>query len=216
VTLESLDKHDISKSWQNSNIHVFWNDIAANRRSLQIYENERSFLLTLEGFAGSGLLANERVVVIALRDHLDHLHFRLQQQFARLHSFIENRQYIPMDVADLRELIMVDGQFAGDLLYELMHELLSDTSQYNHTRVYSEISATLLSEQQANPLQQLDYCWSKLHQQFTFSHFRAIPKQLIREKKAPLELYSKNAILIQGDLGSSTEISFQQFPSNTL
>jgi hypothetical protein len=215
-TLESLDKHDISRSWQNSNIHVFWNDIAANRRSVQIYENERSFLLTLEGFAGSGLLANERVVVIAMREHLDQLHFHLQKQFAKLHTFIESRQYIPMDNADLMELITIDGQFSGDLLYDIIYNLLSDTIQFHHTRVYSEIAVMLLSGQMTEALQPLDHCWNKLHQQFTFSHFRAFPRDLLLADNTPLEFYNNDALLIQGDLGPSTEVSYQQFHPKVL
>lgn len=190
--------------------------MAAKRRTVQVYDNDRTFLLTLEGFAGSGLLANERVVVIAMRDHLDQLHYRLQQQFSTLPAFIERRQYIPIDVADILSLILVDGTFAGDLMYELIHDMLSNATGFDRVRIYSEISVFMLTQQKHDILQQLDHCWDKLHHEFSFCHFRAFPKNLIRQNDAPMGFYNDDSLLIQGDLGSSTEVSYTPYQSNFL
>lgn len=42
-------------NWKNTNIQVFWGEIAPCDHLIQIYENESHFLNTLEGFAGSGI-----------------------------------------------------------------------------------------------------------------------------------------------------------------
>lgn len=214
--METLDQHDKTKSWHNSNIHVFWKEVAAKRRTVQVYDDNRTFLLTLEGFAGSGLLANERVVVIAMREHLDQLNYRLQQQFNSLPAYIDRRQYIPIDIADILSLIMIDGGFAGDLMYALIHDLLENAPGFDSVRIYSEISVLLTEQQKDDTIHQLDHCWDKLHNEFSFCHFRAFPKALLKRNDTTLDFYNDDSLLIQGDLVSSTEVSYTQYHDNFL
>jgi hypothetical protein len=60
-------QHD---NWHSTNIHSFWGEIAPHDHIVQVYESERNFLDTLEGFVGSGLLTGDSVVVIATAEHL--------------------------------------------------------------------------------------------------------------------------------------------------
>src|SRR4026207_684549 len=87
--------------WETSNIQVFWGEIAPCDHLVQVYENEKIFLDTLEGFAGTGFLANDSVVIIATSKHLDALNSRLRSQGFDLNALIEADHYIPIDAQDL-------------------------------------------------------------------------------------------------------------------
>ena len=78
--------------WQTSNIQVFWGEIAPCDHMVQVYENEKIFLDTLEGFAGTGFLANDSVVIIATSKHLDALNTRLISQGFDLNALIGSDQ----------------------------------------------------------------------------------------------------------------------------
>ena len=66
--------------WENSNIQFFWGEIAPCDHLIQIYENEKILLDTLEGFAGAGILAGDSVVIVATASHLQSLNERLRKQ----------------------------------------------------------------------------------------------------------------------------------------
>ena len=69
-----MDKINLRiEEWKNSNIQVFWGEIAPCDHVVQIYENDTVFLNTLEGFAGSGLLSGDSVIIIATKEHLSSL-----------------------------------------------------------------------------------------------------------------------------------------------
>ena len=104
-----MEKMPFVEKWETSNIQVFWGEIAPCDHLVQVYENEKIFLDTLEGFAGTGFLANDSVVIIATSTHLTSLNARLRSQGFDLSTLIESDQYIPIDAEDLLSILLVDN-----------------------------------------------------------------------------------------------------------
>ncbi|MGZ4118644.1 MAG: MEDS domain-containing protein, partial [Bacteroidia bacterium] len=101
IKLEACD-------WKNSNIQVFWGEIAPCDHLVQIYENDKYFLDTLEGFAGCGLISGDSVVIIATKTHLRELDQRLRKQGFDLDNLIKENQYIPLDAHEALAQFMVN------------------------------------------------------------------------------------------------------------
>ena len=52
-----------------NNVQDFWREIAPCNYLLQIYENDHVFLNSLEGFAGSGFIDGDTVIIISHKKH---------------------------------------------------------------------------------------------------------------------------------------------------
>ena len=55
------------RNWRTG---AFWGELAPNDHSVQIYRDDLAFMDALEGYVGSGLRANDSVIVIATAAHL--------------------------------------------------------------------------------------------------------------------------------------------------
>jgi hypothetical protein len=161
-------------------------------------------------------LGNDRVIIIATREHLDQLNHRLQQQFTNLHAFIENQQYIPIEVNDLLTLIMPDQQFDEERFIHFISGKLHLNRFPNGVRVFSEMVTTLIANKVFDVVLHLDRAWDILHSRFRFSHFRAFPVSSIETENAPLNFYDENAFLIMGISGSTTDITYRQYSRDKL
>src|ERR1700739_1852575 len=86
--------------WKNSNVQVFWGEIAPCDHLVQIYDNDKIFLDTLEGFAGCGLLSGDSVIIIATKEHLLELDIRLRKQNFDTDALINEDRYFPLEATE--------------------------------------------------------------------------------------------------------------------
>ena len=172
-----MQKTECVEEWETSNIQVFWGEIAPCNHLVQVYENEKIFLDTLEGFAGTGFLANDSVVIIATSKHLDALNSRLRSQGFDLDARIAADQYIPIDAEDLLSLLVVDGWIDENIFNSFITDIVNRAKQRNgKVRAFGEMVAVLWEQGNCGATVQLENLWNELHGKSPFTLFCAYPK----------------------------------------
>ena len=200
--------------WKASNMQEFWSRVASQDHLVQFYDQEKSFLDTLEGFVGSGLLAGENVIVIATRQHLDSLNNRLQGQGFDLIRLVAEEQYIPLDATDTLNLFMVNEIPDKSLFdYHIKGLLRHACINGKKVRAFGEMVAVLWNDGQFDATVQLEKFWHDLHHQDAFSLFCAYPKSSMPLSTSHLHaICHSHTMLIDGEVGSTTEVHYQHLP----
>ncbi|MCU7549274.1 MEDS domain-containing protein [Chitinophagaceae bacterium LB-8] len=90
-------------------LQVFRGEIAPCDHVVQIYENGKIFLDSLEGFIGSGFIAGDSIIIIATKEHLTALEVRIKKQGFNLDSLSLTNRYIGLDAEDTLSKFMVNG-----------------------------------------------------------------------------------------------------------
>ena len=169
--------HTELETWDTSNMQVFWGEIAPCHHLVQIYDNDKIFLDTLEGFTGSGFLANETVVVIATSQHLDALNQRLSAQGFDLNKLINSNRYIPVDAANLLSAFLVNDWIDEKIFHGFIKSMLDHARQGNNKiRAFGEMVAILWERGLYPATIQLEKLWNELHSRSEFTLFCAYPK----------------------------------------
>ena len=172
-----MEKITCAEEWETSNLQVFWGEIATCDHLVQVYENEKIFLDTLEGFTGTGFLANDSVVIIATSTHLDALNARLRSQGFDLNALIRADQYIPIDAEDLLSVFLVDGWIDEQIFNSFITDIVKRAKQRNgKVRAFGEMVAVLWKQGNRGATVQLENLWNQLHGKDPFTLFCAYPK----------------------------------------
>lgn len=172
-----MEKTACVEEWETSNIQVFWGEIAPCDHLVQVYENEKIFLDTLEGFTGTGFLANDSVVIIATSKHLDALNSRLRSQGFDLNALAAADQYIPIDADDLLSILVVDGWIDENIFNSFITDIVNRAKQRNgKVRAFGEMVAVLWEQGNCGATVQLENLWNQLHGKSPFTLFCAYPK----------------------------------------
>ena len=198
--------------WETSNIQVFWGEIAPCDHLVQVYENEKIFLDTLEGFAGTGLLANDSVVIIATSTHLNALNARLLSQGFDLNALIKADQYIPIDAEDLLSIFLVDGQIDEKIFNSFINDIVSRAKERNgKVRAFGEMVAVLWAQGHFAATVQLENLWNQLHGKSPFTLFCAYPKTgFTQSANDSIDIICKqHARVIDGYARPSTDIYYK-------
>ena len=200
------------EEWKTDNLQVFWGEIAPCDHVVQVYENEKTFLDTLEGFAGTGFLANDSVVIIATSSHLDSLNARLRSQGFDLNLLIESDQYIPIDAEDLLSIFLVEGWIDEKIFNDFISDIVSRAKQRNgKVRAFGEMVAILWEKGHCGATVQLEHLWNQLHDEAPFTLFCAYPKNgFTRSAHDSIDIICKqHAKVIDGQPRPSTNIYYK-------
>lgn len=204
------------RDWKYSNIQVFWKEIASSDHLVQIYENDKVFLNSLEGFAGSAFIAGESVIVIATAEHLRALEKLLKAHDFDINALIADRQYIPLNAVETLAKFMVDGKPDEFLFEQLATRLLEDARKNNRkVRAFGEMVALLWAEGNYEATIQLEHLWNKMHAKEAFSLFCAYPKSgfnrgFIEDPNVSImDICTTHTKVIGGWDKSSTEIFYK-------
>lgn len=165
------------ESWKNSNIQVFWGEIAPCDHSVQIYDNDKSFLNTLEGFAGCGFLSEDSVIIIATADHIKELNYRLRNQGFDLKALQESKRYIALDAEETLSKFMVNDWPDEELFNNLISDIIGSAKTGNRKiRAFGEMVAVLWESGNNGATVHLEHLWNQLHEKESFTLFCAYPK----------------------------------------
>ncbi len=200
------------EEWEMSNIQVFWGEIAPCDHLVQVYENEKIFLDTLEGFAGTGFLANDSVVIIATSKHLDALNARLHSQGFNLNALITSDQYIPLDAEDLLSIFLVNGWIDEEIFNNFITNIVNRAKKHNgKIRAFGEMVALLWEQGNCGATVQLENLWNQLHGKSPFTLFCAYPKiGFTQSSTDSLHIICKqHAKVIDGFAKPSTDIYYK-------
>lgn len=132
------------RGWQRSNLQVFWGEIAPCDQLVQIYQDKRVFIETLEGFAGAGLSSGDSVIINATEQHLHMLEARLRKQGFDISALSLTGRYTGTEVIKALSAFMVNNWPDEALFTSLFTGLLINAKQSNdRVRAFAEMVAVL-------------------------------------------------------------------------
>jgi len=201
-----------TKIWQRTNIQAFWGDVAASEHLVQIYENDRVFIDSLEGFAGTGLLAGNSVILVARSSVLHALDHRLRMHDFNLEKMILAGQYIPVDAHNSLASFMRNGMPDEKKFNRFCNELLSRAKNHSsHIRVFGEMVAILLEEGNFAGTLALENLWNKVCSREVLCLFCAYPQSSLHEHDHShgTHICNSHTKVIGGWAKPSTEIFYR-------
>jgi hypothetical protein len=202
-----------ARDWKNSNIQVFWGEIAPHDHLVQIYNSEKQFMDTLEGFAGCGLLSNDSVVIIATNAHLQELHRRLQIHGFNMYEKIKDHQYIPIEANLALSKFMVNKWPDKKKFNELITSVLELAKKDGRkVRAFGEMVAILWEQGFNGATVQLENLWHKLHARDKFSLYCAYPKSGFTQNinESIEKICECHSMVIDGQSRPTTEIYYKR------
>ena len=199
-------------NWKTSNIQVFWGEIAPCDHVVQIYENDKVFIDTLEGFIGSGILAGDSVIIIATKEHLKILEGRLMKQGFNIHSLSKSDRYITLDAKEALSNFIVNDWPDEILFIEFISKLIQRAQKNNsHVRAFGEMVALLWEKGFNGATVQLENLWNQLHKKDGFTLFCAYPRiGFTQDANDSMEtICCSHTKVIGGEAKPSTEIYYR-------
>jgi hypothetical protein len=198
--------------WKNSNIQVFWGEIAPSDHLVQLYENERYFLETLEGFAGCGLLSGDSVIIIATQEHLDELNSRLRGHGFDVDQLMSSDHYIPLEANETLSRFLVNNWPDHQLFDEFISKVIERGQRDGrNVRAFGEMVSILWGKGHHGATVQLENLWHQLHSKNKFTLYCAYPKSgFTQDVQESLDTICKaHSKIIDGHSRPSTEIYYQ-------
>lgn len=195
--------------WQRSHFQIFWGEIAPCDHLVQIYENDKTFLNTLEG---DGLLNGESVVIIATREHLNYLNSRLITQNFDIETLIFNDQYIPLDAEECIAAFMVNDLPDEVLFTRMVTDIMLRAQKGNRkVRAFGEMVAILWAQGFTGATVRLENLWHTFQQQKGFCLYCAYPKSgFTEDANASInEICTAHSMVLNGETNPSTEILYK-------
>ena len=201
-----------SDIWEKSNIQVFWGEIAPCDHVVQIYENDKVFIDSLEGFVGSGILAGDSIIIIATTEHLNLLEDRLRKQGFDISQLTEIDRYIPLEANEVLSKFMVNKWPDETLFTEFIANLIKRAQKNNRkVRAFGEMVAILWEKGFNGATVQLESFWNQLHKKDGFTLFCAYPRiGFTQDANESIEaICSSHHKVIDGGAKPSTEIYYK-------
>ncbi|MCW3075933.1 MAG: hypothetical protein JWO32_542 [Bacteroidetes bacterium] len=153
----------LTSEWRKANMQLFWGEIAPSKHLVQIYENDSVFLNTLEGFAGTGFINQESVIIIATAGHLKQLNDRLLKHGFNLNGMIKTGQYIPVDAQEALDLFMKNEMPDEDLFRKNILKLINKATKGGRkVRASGEMVNMLMEAGNESGTIELEKLWDKL------------------------------------------------------
>ncbi|HWP71812.1 MAG TPA: MEDS domain-containing protein [Gemmatimonadaceae bacterium] len=151
--------------------------VPTSEHLLQIYDSERVFLDTLEGFVSGGLRAGEGIIVIATDAHIEGLESRLLASGLDLEAMRYAGQYTSLNAEEVLSQFIVDRWPDKDLFQRTMTGLLARAGASGRKiRVFGEMVAVLWQRGEHGATVRLEYLWHQLTTSVGFSLLCAYPK----------------------------------------
>jgi MEDS: MEthanogen/methylotroph, DcmR Sensory domain len=167
----------IKPEWNNTSLQVFWGELAPSDHVVQMYENDRVFLDSLEGFVGSGLIAGDAVIIIATEEHRKALEERMENQGFDMAMLTASNCYIALDAQETLNRFMINNWPDETLFFDLVYGLLEKMKKHNgKVRAFGEMVALLWAQGLNGATVQLENLWNQVHKQVGFTLFCAYPR----------------------------------------
>jgi hypothetical protein len=129
---------------------------------LQIYDDERAFMESLQCFVTCGLRAGEGVVLFATARHLQDLQIRLQTSGLQLDRASWEDRYIPVVANEVVQRIMVAGLPDEKLFRQVIGGYLDRAQACGRdVRAFGEIVGLLMANGQVEATARLEQLWNE-------------------------------------------------------
>ncbi len=201
--------------WKSTHINAFWGEIAPCEHLVQVYENDKIFLDTLEGFACTGLHNGDSVVTICTPEHRKALDERLRNQNFDIDNLMKTDHYIALDVDDTLNSFMVndwpDEEKFNNVISNIIVRAQSHNNAPRKVRAFGEMVAVLWDRGMNGATVHLENLWNELHGRNDFSLYCAYPKSGFTQ--SPIDaidsICKTHTKVIDGNWRPSTEIYYR-------
>ncbi len=201
-----------AQDWDSANIRVFWGEASPYHHSVQIYETDKSFYDTLEGFAGCGFISGDSIIMIATPEHIKVLNERLRRQGFKIDALIEDDRYIIVDADEALSEFMVNNKPDEKLFKLTVKKLLARAGKNGRkVRAFGEMVALLWQRGYAAATVKLENLWHQLQKNESFTIFCAYPKATFTQNPTEsIRAICKNhSRIIDGVQRPTTEIYYK-------
>jgi hypothetical protein len=202
--------------WQIADPNVFWGEIAPAEHVLQIYENDASFLNTLQGFVSSGIAAGECVVLIATLAHINALTEKLTVAGFSVPELTADDQLILLDAEETLAKFMVNGWPEAQLFNQAVTGIIKRAKDRNRpVRAFGEMVALLWARGETAATVHLEILWNRFCETQAFCLFCAYPRTGFTQdvNSSAHTICCAHAKMISGEHKSSTKIFYKSSPA---
>jgi hypothetical protein len=199
--------------WKKCTTEAFWGEIAPRDHVVHIYEEKSSLLDVLAGFVADGINADDVIVVIATREHLNGVEGRLWAQGIQVDSLLADDRYIALDAQHTLSQFMVNGFPDEQLFINLMTKLMGRAKKHNrNVRAFGEMVALLLGKGQTGATILLERLWNKFCAHHSLALLCAYPKAQFGENDGASlgHICNEHSKIISSTDCSLTEIVYQE------
>jgi hypothetical protein len=161
----------------SSSMQVFWGEIAPCEHVLQIYENDATFMESLEGFVRAGFEAGESVVAIATKEHLRTLERRLDAAGLDVRGLKAADRYLALDAEEFLTRFMVNGWPDEAKFKEEIRAVLARARRGNsRVRAFGEMVAVLWAQGHHGATVNLEHLWHRICEEDGLPLYCAYPR----------------------------------------
>lgn len=156
---------------------IFWGEIAPSEHLVQFYDDDDSFINTLEDFVSRGIASGESVIVIATPAHIELLEARLTMRGTSVEAARQCGQYITHDAEDILSAFIENGWPNEERFKQTISELLSHARRSGRrVRAFGEMVAILWAQGHRGATVRLEHLWHMYCQSEQFPLYCAYPR----------------------------------------
>ena len=210
--MNSIKHMKRDNQWKPCDTKVFWGEIAPCNHVLQIYEDDKVFLDSLEGFVSSGFEAGDSVIVIATAPHLIALDNLLNAHNFDTDALIASNQYIPLNAEETLAKFMVVGWPDRNLFMKLVNELIARArTNGRQVRAFGEMVAILWAQGYSGATVQIEQLWNEFCDTEAFCLFCAYPRSGFTEDATTsiMNICSAHSTMIEGSASKASELQYK-------
>jgi signal transduction histidine kinase/ActR/RegA family two-component response regulator len=143
---------------------------------VQFYESEDFFLDSLASYIAAGLSADEAVVVVATKSHLEALDNLLRQRGFDSAAAEQAGNYLPLNAHNTLVQLMVNGTLSAEQFKLLLGGAVARAARHSgRVRVFGELVALLWADENYQDAIRLEKLWNELQTTQSFTLFCAYP-----------------------------------------
>jgi hypothetical protein len=198
--------------WKNSNLQAFWKEVAPCEHIVQVYETDKVFLETLEGFAGTGIINGENVVVVATASNIRQLDERLSAHRFNLDHLRNTKRYTTLEAEEVLSRFMTGNWPDEEKFQAVVTEMIAHVKDRpdRKVRAFSEMVTLLWQQGLQVATVYLEGLWEQLRATQDFTLYCAYPKHYFKSTPRALESICKSHTkVIDGSCHPSTEIYYR-------
>jgi hypothetical protein len=170
---------------QYENIEMFRGEVSACDHFVQIYEDDRAFIDTLEGFIGGGLRGNDAAIVIVTLPHRQALEARMSENGIDVAAVIQEGRYVVLDAQETLSKFMIKDWPDDDRFATVIGSIISRAkANGRNVRAFGEMVALLWAQGHGAATVRLEYLWNELCRRESFALFCAYPKACFTQNAA--------------------------------
>jgi hypothetical protein len=156
---------------------MFWTEMSPSDHFVQIYEEERYFVDTLESFTVNGLKNDEAIIIIGTEPHRTALERRLAIRGFDLDEARRDNKYIPLDADDTLSRFLNAGWPDDDKFNDTIRPVIQKArSASPKVRAFGEMVALMWSRGQMAATVRLEHLWNRLLSEEKIPLYCAYPK----------------------------------------